>query len=59
MKHSALNSKQQKLWMRMLSKAINGKPVWKEDFEKWSREYNKLMREKLGLLEKWSSYKDC
>ena len=54
MKHSALNSEQQKLWMRMLSKAINGKPVWKEDFEKWSKEYNKLMKKKLELLEKYS-----
>lgn len=53
MKESILSRKQRKRWMIMYAAAINGNPPWKEDFEEWSKEYNKLMREKLELLEKY------
>lgn len=54
MKRSVLSKEQQKQWQRLYSFAINGNPIWKTDFEKWSKEYNKLMKKKLELLKKYS-----
>lgn len=54
MRKSVLNKEQQKQWQKLYSFAINGNPIWKTDFEKWSKEYNKLMKKKLELLKKYS-----
>ena len=58
MRKSVLNKEQQKQWQKLYSFAINGNPPWKRDFEKFSEKYNKLMKEKLSLLEKWSKEED-
>lgn len=54
MRKSVLTSKQQKQWQKLYSAAINGEPVWKKDFERWSEKYNNLMKEKLEILKKYS-----
>lgn len=53
MKHSSLPKDLQKIWRLAFTASINGNPAWKKDFERWSKKYNNLMKEKLKILRKF------